>query len=72
MLHSAYENVYRRMEFPELAGMLNPDDLSPLQSAVERLNTDLEQLFRSKGVSINRFSDLKEFEAFLKKKDART
>ncbi|WP_379146791.1 kanamycin nucleotidyltransferase C-terminal domain-containing protein [Paenibacillus sp. sgz500992] len=70
MLHSAYENVYRRLGFPELAGLLNPDDLSPLQTAVERLNADLEGLFRSKGVEINRFADIEEFEAFLKGKYA--
>lgn len=68
MLRTAYENVYLRLGFPDLAAKLDPHDFSSLQTAVEQLSADLEGLFRSKGVPVNRFADIGELEGFLKEK----
>ncbi|MDF2857952.1 MAG: hypothetical protein K0Q87_3803 [Neobacillus sp.] len=67
---SAYQDIYRQVGLPELVVLLNSHDLSQLQAAVERLCSLLESYLRTKGVEINRFNNMEQFETFLKEKTA--
>lgn len=64
--HSAYMDGYIRAGFPELIPLLDGNRLTELQAAVERLSMQLERYLRSKGVVINRFHNIEQFEAFLR------
>lgn len=59
------QDIYRRIGFPNLVEWLDPDELSPLQTAVEQLNFQLEAYLLDKGVRINRFGTLEQFKTFL-------
>ncbi|UVI29716.1 hypothetical protein [Paenibacillus spongiae] len=63
-----YQRYYVQAGFPDLAALLDPDDFLPLQRAVEQLEEDLENYLKAKGVKINRFDSLAQFEAFLNEK----
>ncbi|GAA3413112.1 kanamycin nucleotidyltransferase C-terminal domain-containing protein [Paenibacillus hodogayensis] len=65
--NSTYQDVYKRAGLPELVPLLGSRDLSQLQAAVQRLSYLLEKYLQSKGVVINRFQSIEQFEAFLKK-----
>ncbi|CAM4161533.1 hypothetical protein L1N85_13490 [Paenibacillus alkaliterrae] len=60
-----YQDVYRRIGLPDLASLLDPQNLAPLQTAVERLDILLESHLRAQGVKMNRFQSLDEFAEFL-------
>jgi hypothetical protein len=62
---SAYHAYYNQLQFPDLIKLLNPEDLTPLQSAVETLDYLLESHLKKHQVNINRFQTIREFEAFL-------
>ena len=62
-----YQDIYRQIGLPDLASILNPRDLAPLQFAVECLSSRLEKHLQTKGAKINRFANIEEFEDFLKK-----
>ncbi|MFD0717288.1 kanamycin nucleotidyltransferase C-terminal domain-containing protein [Paenibacillus sp. GCM10027626] len=66
MFNSTYQDIYKRLGFPELVALLYPHDLSQLQLAVVRLSSLLETHLQTKGVEINRFANIEQFEAFLK------
>ncbi|BBH24411.1 hypothetical protein Back11_57560 [Paenibacillus baekrokdamisoli] len=61
-----YQSCYNRTGLPNLAALLDPNNLAPLQEAVERLDHLLENHLRRQGVDINRFENMTQFEAFLK------
>jgi hypothetical protein len=61
----SYQEIYQRVGLPDLAVLLNPHDLAPLQAAVERLSTLLLAHLTSQGVEINHFHTVEQFEAFL-------
>ncbi|MBD3917295.1 nucleotidyltransferase domain-containing protein [Paenibacillus sp. PR3] len=63
---STVQQAYMQLDLPELIACLNPQDMTPLQRATERLSEQLEELLRSKGVRINRFADVGEFESYLR------
>lgn len=62
----AYLDLYTKLGFPNLIELLDPDDLSPLQVAVEKLDHLLESHLKKNAVKINRFATLEEFRAFMK------
>ncbi|PQP88856.1 hypothetical protein CPT76_11475 [Paenibacillus sp. AR247] len=57
--------LYKELGFPDLIGLLNQVDFSPLKEAVEQLDSQLEQHLQSQGVQINRFRNAEEFSDFL-------
>lgn len=67
MTYSTYQDAYIQAGIPDLAALLNSHDLLPLKEGVQRLSSQLESHLRARGVEINRFPDLEQFEAFLKK-----
>ena len=64
----AYQALYNELEFPNLINLLNPDDLTPLQTAVGSLDNLLERHLKHHEVKINRFVSVQEFKAFLSNK----
>lgn len=62
---SSYQDIYKRVGLPELVTLLHSSDLSQLKSAVQRLSTWLESYLLSKGVKINRFQNVDQFEQYL-------
>jgi hypothetical protein len=65
--NSAYQAIYKELGFPDMVVLLDRQDLTPLQAAVERLSALLESHLRTQGVQINRFLNIEQFETFLKK-----
>lgn len=65
----SYQDFYKQAGFPDLVDLLHSHDLSPLREAAERLSVRLEDHLRAKGVSINRFEDIEQFEVFLKQRN---
>jgi hypothetical protein len=61
-----YQEYYSRRGLPNLVALLDPDHLSRMYEAVERLDSLLESDLQTRGVRINRFGTVEEFEAFLK------
>ncbi|SDX80549.1 nucleotidyltransferase domain-containing protein [Paenibacillus sp. CF384] len=61
----AYQSFYNEAGLPNLLALLDPLDLVPLHDAVVRLDQLLEQYLLSRGVAINRFNNLGQFEQFL-------
>ncbi|RED40518.1 hypothetical protein [Paenibacillus sp. VMFN-D1] len=57
--------LYKELGFPDLIGLLNQEEFSPLKEAVEQLDSQLEQHLQSRGVQINRFRNAEEFSDFL-------
>lgn len=68
MAYSAYQQFYIKAGLPELIPLLNSHDLSQLEADIHHLSSCLESHLRSKGVEINRFQDIEQFEAFLSNK----
>lgn len=66
---STVQHAYTQLGLPELIACLNPRDMTPLQRATEQLSEQLEELLRSKGVHLNRFASMEEFESYLKSKE---
>jgi predicted nucleotidyltransferase len=66
MTSSAYHVMYKQAGLPLLVPLLQSDDLSNLQAATERLNSQMESYLIGKGVEINRFQTIHEFEEFLR------
>ncbi|MGM1047292.1 MAG: kanamycin nucleotidyltransferase C-terminal domain-containing protein [Bacillota bacterium] len=63
-----YLDLYKELGFPNLINLLNPDDLTPLQTAIENLDNLLESHLKNHEVKVNRFPSLEEFKAFLNNK----
>ncbi|MCL6603223.1 MAG: hypothetical protein K6T94_10145 [Paenibacillus sp.] len=61
----AYQEIYNRLGFPDLAALLNPQYFSQLQAAVEQLNLLLEHHLQSQGVGINRYENIEQLQEFL-------
>ncbi|MBP3962649.1 nucleotidyltransferase domain-containing protein [Paenibacillus lignilyticus] len=62
---ATYHSSYTEAGLPDLPAHLDPLNLVPLHDAVVRLDQLLERHLQSKGVAINRFNDLAQFEQFL-------
>lgn len=65
-LNSEYQEVYKKLGLPDLIHLLDPSDLKPLQAAVERLDVLLLSHLKAKGVEINSFESIEQFERFLR------
>jgi hypothetical protein len=70
-LNSDYLEVYTKAGLPELIHLLDPSDLKPLQAAIERLDVLLVSRLKTKGVKINSFESLEQFEKFLNARSGR-
>jgi predicted nucleotidyltransferase len=60
-----YQEYYNSCGFPDLVSFLDPQNLAPLSAAIESLDSHLGSHLRKKGVRINRFETLEQFECFL-------
>jgi len=60
-----YQDAYTRAGLPSLVVLLDPNNFTPLQVAVEQLNSLLEKHLRDQGVAILRFQTIGQFEEFL-------
>ncbi|WP_308638198.1 nucleotidyltransferase domain-containing protein [Paenibacillus silvisoli] len=62
---AAYQSFYHEAGLPDLIPLLNPRDLVPLHDAVVRLDQLLERHLQERGVRMNRFEGVAQFEGFL-------
>lgn len=65
-----YRNVYKQLGFPDLTSILDAQNLLLLFEAIKSLDSLLENYLKNQGVEINRFSNIEEFNNFLKEKDS--
>ncbi|WP_249312925.1 hypothetical protein [Lederbergia citrea] len=61
-----YQNVYKKLGFPDLIAILDARDLSHLFEAVKRLDSLFVNHLRNQGVEIILFKNTEEFNEFLK------
>jgi hypothetical protein len=59
-------DVYRQLELPDLVALLDPNNLTPLREAVQRLDQAMQHLLAAKGVEIKRFDTVADFAAFVR------
>ncbi|MGO4276228.1 hypothetical protein AB4Z22_41455, partial [Paenibacillus sp. TAF58] len=70
MINSAYQSIYEQAGLPALVSLLDSKNLTQLQAGVELLSSLLESHLKFKGVEINRFQDIEQFEVFLRENTA--
>ncbi|WP_249436126.1 nucleotidyltransferase domain-containing protein [Paenibacillus sp. Marseille-Q4541] len=68
-LNADYQDIYKRVGLPELVTHLTAHDLSLLQAEVQSLVSLLDSYLLTKGVEINQFQNIEQFEVFLKEKE---
>jgi len=59
-----YRQFYSEFGFPELIELLNPTDFEPLRLAVIELIDKFEEHIVSRGVKLNKFDSIEQFELF--------
>jgi len=59
-----YRQFYSKFGFPELVNLLDPENFDPLRLAVLQLIDKFEEHIVTRGVKLNKFNTIEEFEAF--------